>query len=113
LGVSAEDQQRANERIPILLTTPAAIRFVSVEPQLERVLLAPEWIGTEPVQLDWVICGGESGHGARPFDVAWARSLRNQCQAGGVAFFGKQDADARGRKLPLLIDGAQVQEFPR
>lgn len=104
LGVSVEDQLRADERIPLLLRTPAAVRFLSVEPQLERILLGhdtPEvgWIsylhgfdGCDPVipKIDWVICGGESGPGARPFDLAWAESLRDKCKTAGVSFFMKQ-----------------------
>lgn len=105
LGVSAEDQQRADERIPDLLETPAAIRFVSVEPQMGFVSIR-KWmhdstclefssggcICSEPreVHLDWVIQGGESGRNARPFDVAWARSLRDECREAGVAYFLKQ-----------------------
>ncbi len=114
LGVTAEDQQRADERVPLLLQAPAAVRFVSVEPQLGRVVLDNYLrpIFASPNRLDWVICGAESGPGARPFNLDWARSLRDQCGVAGVAFFGKQDADARGRKLPLLLNGATTKEFP-
>jgi protein gp37 len=104
LGVSVEDQKRALERIPKLQETPAAVRFLSVEPQLEHIDLGhdtPEvgWIsylrgfdGCDPVipGIDWVICGGESGPGARPFNLAWAESLLAQCRAAGVPFFMKQ-----------------------
>jgi protein gp37 len=104
LGVSVEDQQRALERIPRLQETPAAVRFLSIEPQLEHIELGhdtPEvgWIsyltgfdGCDPVipGIDWVICGGESGPGARPFNLAWAESLLEQCRAAGVPFFMKQ-----------------------
>ena len=83
LGVSVEDQKRADERIDHLRRTPAAVRFLSVEPMLEEIRINLEGI-------DWVICGGESGPGARPFDLAWARSLRDQCKAAGVLFFMKQ-----------------------
>ena len=95
LGVTAENQARADERIPILLQIPAAVRFVSVEPMLGPVDLRRAF-GTEGArqtyieQLDWVICGGETGHGARPMHPDWARSLRDQCQAAGVPFFFKQ-----------------------
>jgi protein gp37 len=82
-GVSVEDQQRACERIPFLQGTPAAVRFLSVEPQLEEVRPALR-------EISWVICGGESGQQARPMHPNWARSLRDQCQAANVSFFFKQ-----------------------
>lgn len=138
LGVSVEDQTRADERIPDLLATPAAIRFISAEPLLGQVdlrwiaepdaekdgvidsLLGCNWIESERGQefrparpghqdrvmlrwvcspeadilskrkIDWVIAGGESGPGARPMHPDWARSLRDQCAAAGVAFHFKQ-----------------------
>jgi len=103
LGVSVESQKYADERIPLLLQTPAAVRFLSVEPQLEPVDLywylgdrlkndLPEDDDGAPYsgKIDWIICGGESGPGARPFNLAWAESLREQCKAAGVAFFMKQ-----------------------
>ena len=100
LGVSVENQKAADERIPLLLKTPAAVRFLSVEPMLEHVdLYRGGFTLLEPVKsptgeqwpgLDWVIVGGESGPGARPFDLAWAESLLEQCRAAGVPFFFKQ-----------------------
>jgi protein gp37 len=121
LGVSVEDQQRADERIPLLLQTPAAVRFLSVEPMLEAINLSkliamPErdgpndnyWscslcgcnfdpgdahecpLGFDTQKLDWIICGGESGPGARPFNLAWGESLLAQCKAAGVPFLMKQ-----------------------
>ena len=102
LGTSTENQATADERIPHLLRCPAAVRFLSVEPMLGPVDLSA-FFGGQYVGLPgdvvhsnynfgigWVICGGESGPGARPFDVAWARSLRDQCKAAGVPFFMKQ-----------------------
>ncbi|WP_109507321.1 DUF5131 family protein [Nocardioides speluncae] len=97
LGVSVEDQQRADLRIPALLDTPAAVRFLSCEPLLGRVDLL-EAINQEPLAayqfrpggIDWVIVGGESGHGARPMHPDWARSLRDQCTKAGVPFHFKQ-----------------------
>ena len=83
--VSAENQERANERIPWLYKIPAYVRGLSVEP-----LLGPVDLGFSLGYIDWVIVGGESGPGARPMHPEWARSLRNQCQAAGVAFFFKQ-----------------------
>jgi protein gp37 len=106
LGVTAENQRAADERIPVLLQIPAAVRFVSVEPMLGAVGLSPylpymtdsgaldpntgAGINVEVPGLDWVICGGESGPGARPMHPDWARGLRDQCQAAGVPFFFKQ-----------------------
>jgi protein gp37 len=113
LGVSVEDQATANERIPLLLHTPAAVRFVSYEPALgpvdfTRILLEASdtpkpdvtfdalrgWYapthGEERTRIDWLIYGGESGPRARPNDIEWARSARDQCKAAGVAFFMKQ-----------------------
>lgn len=99
LGVSAEDQKRADLRIPALLDTPAAVRWISVEP-----LLGPVNLHTDPIeagtpfwgsQLDWVVVGGESGPGARPMHPDWARSLRDQCVAAGVPFLFKQWGEFR------------------
>lgn len=103
LGVSVEDQQRADERIPHLLATPAAVRFISYEPALGpvdfsranvlwsgvRLADGSRWTG-DGGKIDWIIVGGESGPGARPFDLAWARSTIEQCKAAGVACFVKQ-----------------------
>jgi protein gp37 len=103
LGVSVEDQQRADERIPHLLRVPAAVRFVSYEPALGPVSFrwlrgagystAPGAVNNEydgMRKLDWIIVGGESGLGARPCDVAWVRSVVRQCRAAGVPCFVKQ-----------------------
>jgi protein gp37 len=83
LGTTTENQVEADRRLPILLRIPAVVHFASVEPQLEAVDLG-KYVG---VGLDWVIAGGESGPGYRPFDPDWARSLRDQCRASGTAFF--------------------------
>lgn len=97
LGVSIEDQDTANLRIPILLGTPAAIRWISAEPLLGSVTLNP-WllsehgrrqIGAQP-GIGWVVVGGESGHKARPMHPDWVRNLRDQCEAAGVPFLFKQ-----------------------
>ena len=88
LGVTAENQQRAEERIPILLQLPAAKRFVSVEPMLGPVDLTE--VGHVGPKLDWVICGSKSGPNRRPAKIEWIRSLRNQCIYFGVPFFLKQ-----------------------
>ena len=89
LGVSVEDQQRADERIPILLDTPASLRFISAEPLLGPIDVPDcEWFGEG--LIEWVICGGESGPNARPMHPGWARYLRDQCTFDGAAFFFKQ-----------------------
>jgi protein gp37 len=85
IGVSVEDQNTADERIPLLLQVPAEVRFVSYEPALGPVYFTP-WLH----RLDWLIIGGESGPGARPFDVAWAESAIEQAKAAGVPVFMKQ-----------------------
>jgi hypothetical protein len=121
LGVSVEDQPTADNRITWLLNTPAAVRGVSVEPMLGEVnldkheFLCETWskggitIGT---YLDWVIAGCESGPGARPMDLDWARRLRDQCQAAGVPFFLKQaKIDGKLVKMPQL-DGKIWDELP-
>jgi protein gp37 len=91
LGVSCENQKYADERIELLQRTPAAVRFLSIEPQLEEVWIKNHLTGmTSCGRPDWVICGGESGPRARPFDLAWAESLRDQCKAADVPFFMKQ-----------------------
>jgi protein gp37 len=100
LGVSCEDQETADERIPLLLQTPAAVRFLSLEPLLGAIDLRriktpadPNFLcqaGRPPARIDWVIVGGESGPNARPMHPDWVRSLRDQCVAAGVPFFFKQ-----------------------
>jgi protein gp37 len=114
LGVSVEDQKTADERIPLLLQTPAAVRWISLEPMLGPVdiscyLQPPAHISGRHVRLgrgewiidadgahlmwrglDWVVVGGESGPGARLCDVAWIRSIVRQCRAAGVPVFVKQ-----------------------
>lgn len=120
MGVSAEDQTRANERIPVLLETPAAIRWVSAEPLIGPLDLTAIDDGfsdprnvlrsfsaqqqaaqyTESIDLcidtpglDWVVVGGESGAGSRPMHPDWARDLRDQCADAGVPFLFKQWGD--------------------
>jgi protein gp37 len=157
LGVSVEHQKAADERIPLLLRTPATVRFISAEPLLgpldlqwavsrnrleigagflRRGMFAP---GLETIRpLDWVICGGESGPGARVMSPSWARSLRDQCVSAGVPFFFKQWGEfAPGphptdpsKEIPIhcsmgglmhhagkkaagsLLDGREWKEFP-
>uniref|UniRef100_A0AAU8GM25 Methyltransferase n=1 Tax=Mycobacterium phage Farewell TaxID=3158893 RepID=A0AAU8GM25_9CAUD len=88
LGVSTENQKWADIRIPALLDTPAAVRFISAEPLLGPINLRREW-GYGP-GIDWIIVGGESGPGARPMHPDWARALRDQRNTVGAAFLFKQ-----------------------
>lgn len=180
LGVSVEDHATADERIPVLLQTPAALRWVSYEPALGAVDFA-EWIGPHTCcngcgdvtpgdhhlcpscgqdnaittwgdaqlgrwesgerytanggaghedlcrgpGLDWIVVGGESGPGARPFDLAWARSTIAQCREAGVRTFFKQAGahpildgerlrlrDRKGGDLAELQADLNVREFP-
>ena len=148
IGCTVEDQRRADERIPELLKVPAAVRFLSCEPLLGPVNLKAflPWVFRNGVHrnddgtdfalpavggnrgADWVIVGGESGPGARPFDLSWGRSLVEQCREAGVPVFFKQLGDN-----PILGSGPltwpttahhgadpkewpadlRVQEFPR
>ncbi|RVE90090.1 DUF5131 family protein [Sinorhizobium meliloti] len=105
LGVSVEDQRRADERIPVLLETPAAIRWISAEP-----MLGPLDLTSGYGQLDWVVAGGESGRGARPMHPEWARQLRDQCAVAGVPFLFKQ----WGEWVPQVgaVDGWTIPDDP-
>jgi protein gp37 len=175
LGVSCEDQRRADERIPLLLQTPAAVRFVSVEPLLGPVDLRPylrwRWVRVTdgerthvsapsygelaesagfgaiwppvPIKgmlpqpdLGWCVIGGESGPGARPCDLAWIRSLVDQCRVVQVPAFVKQLGtrpfdgyfqfstgqqipdrlrlrDRKGGEMGEWPEDLRVREFPR
>lgn len=127
LGASVEDQQAADERIPLLLKTPAAVRFVSCEPLLEMVHLRhvqhDDMIeidsltgdygvirplkGRSDKKLSWVICGAETGANARPMDIRWAQYLRSQCQETGVPFFFKKNSNGN-----RMLDGKEWNEMP-
>lgn len=144
IGVSVEDQATADERIPLLLQIPAAVRFLSCEPLLgpidlnlkaiptnsdyvcpqcgpdkygddihRKVYHTFEFLGNLPAairdenEIHWVICGGESGHKARPMHPDWARSLRDQCASANVPFFFKQ----WGEWCPVEIGQAPMLEF--
>lgn len=157
IGCTVENQQMANERIPHLRQIPAKVRFLSVEPHLGPVDLA-NWLympcgrppsailsghlcrdcaGWRP-QIHWVICGGESGGNARPFNLDWARSLLLQCKVTGISFFMKQmgshptdvehvttASTARGQRVGLKLrdskggdpaewpEDLRVREFPK
>jgi len=112
LGVSVENQQWADIRIPALLDTPAAVRWISAEPLLGPVVLADGWLtrlrAVRP-GLDWVVVGGESGRIARPMHPDWARGLRDQCAAASVPFFFKQHGEWAPIG-PLYAQGDDEQE---
>lgn len=131
LGVSCENQATADERIPLLLQTPAAIRWVSAEPLLAPLdiehylaMTCRKW-DTDPPnpigcdgekcpgrRLDWIVAGSESGPGARFAELDWFRSLRDQCVEARVPYFLKQFAE-RGKKIPLpMLDGKQWAQYP-
>lgn len=126
IGTSVEDQKRAGERIPLLLQAPAAVRFISAEPLLGPIDLTavPAWLthASQWPALHWCIVGGESGHGARPFDLAWARSIVQQCKAAGVPVFVKQlgarPFDSSAKHLPADVmfihdkKGGDMAEWP-
>lgn len=117
LGVSVEDQATADARLPVLLETPAAVRWVSVEPLLGPVRLA-RWLRARMLspglmdgralttahltrKLDWVVLGGESGARARPMHPAWARAVRDECLGADIPFLFKQ----WGEYVPATIEG--------
>jgi protein gp37 len=132
LGVSVEDQHWADIRIPALLDTPAAVRWVSAEPLLGPVTF--RWAKWQPISdqpgvvtdhldglrsLDWVVVGGESGPRSRPMHPDWPRNLRDECVEAGVPFLFKQwgnhDADGRnvGKKAAgRELDGRTYDEYP-
>ena len=133
LGVSVENQQWADIRIPALLMTPAAVRFLSMEPLLGPVDLTSiawtngggthldvvnGWHGVPGVwradakRVDWVIAGGESGPGARPMQPQWARQLRDQCDFAGVPFFMKQTGSVLASEWGLKGKGHDPAEWP-
>lgn len=114
LGVSVENQETSDERIPWLLKTPAAVRWVSYEPALGPVdffMVKPHWFWAGS-GIDGIVMGCESGPGARPMDLDWVRSVRDQCQEAGVSFFFKQML-VNGKKVGLPeLDGRTWDEWP-
>ena len=140
LGVSVEDQRRADERIPKLLEIPAAVRFLSCEPLIGPVDLElvdhrdherdwngadyvcldcstededVRWFTRDPTPIDWVIVGGESGPGRRPMDPEWTRAIWQQCQDAGAAFFGKQGSGPRSdQQYGMPAEVFSTREWP-
>lgn len=138
LGISVEDQKTADERIPLLLQTPAAVRWISAEPLLGPIdltdIVIPDprhaaedhidalFCDVDPeddefggVTVNWVVVGGESGPKARPMHPAWVRSIRDQCQSAAVPFFFKQWgewASAAELHRSGVVAGHQLHSFP-
>ena len=132
LGVTVENQQAADERIPLLLQTPVAVRWVSMEPLLGSVDLtrcehqnysvAADYLAgcdsraqCDGGTLDYVVVGGESGRNARPMHTNWVRSLRDQCKAAGVPFLVKQLSGEKGKvikDISLFPADLQIREYP-
>lgn len=137
-GVSVENQQAADERIPLLLQTPAAVRFLSCEPLLGPVdllgvrfdshtrmdVLSGRGVTTRSgviaqsipnafcERIDWVIVGGESGPEARPMHPDWVRSIRDECEIAGVPFFFKQWGGVNKGRAGRILDGRTYDELP-
>jgi protein gp37 len=105
-GVSVEDGKRKS-RVKHLQQTPAGVRFLSIEPLIGPVA------ELNLDGIDWVIVGGESGPKARPMEEAWVRSIRDQCNAEGVAFFFKQWGGLRPKTGGRTLDGREWSEFPK
>ena len=133
LGVSVETQRTADERIPLLLQTPAAVRFLSCEPLLGKVHLnCLHWqdmtnidclagkhgiyFGGDCNRVDWVIVGGESGSKARPCDVDWIRSIIEQCRVANVPCFVKQlgshSSKGKGNNIDKFPKDLRVRKYP-
>ena len=131
LGVSVENQETADERIPLLLQTPAVVRFVSYEPAIGPMQLTRhhQWCPEHDFDggfcsspcpslrsIDWLICGGESGPKARPMQEEWARDVMLQCRASRVPFFMKQGSKYNWpdfKNFESFPDDLQVREFPK
>ena len=105
-GVSVEDRDHGLPRVEHLRQTPAAVRFLSVEPLLED-------LGEiDLAGIHWVIVGGESGPGARPMREEWVLSIRDQCEAAGVPFFFKQWGGTQKKKAGRLLAGRTYDQLP-
>lgn len=116
IGVTAEDQENADKRIPALLRSWKGKNFISYEPALDLVIFTDYLRPFRSInQIDWIICGGESGAGCREMNLAWARSALSQCRDAGIPFFMKQLGgfpDKRHDPAEWPLD-LRVQEFPK
>lgn len=121
LGTSCENQKCADERLPHLLRCPAAVRFLSIEPQVDAIEYRDEWAEG----LGWMIGGGESGHGSHPYAVGWAREGIKFAARHGIPWFQKQLgakpvggsgpidlADPKGGDMSEWPEDLRVREFP-
>ena len=138
LGVTAENQEQANKRIPVLLQIPAKVRFVSVEPMLEEILFWNDWLEQPSYPsdrlkgiayavkylawaewkcgIDWVICGGESGTNARPMHPDWVRNLKDQCESANVPFFFKQGSQNNWKNFKdfdYFPEDLKIRQIPK
>ena len=105
-GVSVEDRKHGLPRIEHLRQSEAAIRFLSIEPLLEDLGVL------DLSKIDWVIAGGESGHGARPMKEEWVISIQRQCNRSEVAFFFKQWGGVQKSKNGRSLNGKTYDEMP-
>lgn len=108
LGVTAENQEMLNKRLPLLLSVPAEVKFLSCEPLLDFVFFKDSQLS----ELDWIIVGGESGHGGRYMNPTWARSIRNHCDYLKVPFFMKQMSGNTKEKREDIPEDLMIREFP-
>jgi len=113
VGISAENQECLNERLPLLLSIEAPVHFVSLEPLIGPICIQDaydEWWTSQ--YTFWVIAGGESGNRARPMKIEWIRSIRDQCMDSGVPFFFKQWDQPRKKLCGTKLDGREWRGFP-
>lgn len=114
-GVSTEDQKTFDERIPYLLSTPAAVRWISAEPLINEIDLSihlKEYSNTK-LKLDWVVVGGESGNYARECKLEWIEKIVEDCKNTGVPVFVKQLGAVLAKKMKLKDrKGGDIKEFP-
>ena len=105
-GVSVENRRHGLPRVDHLRSSPAKMRFLSIEPLLED-------LGTIDLDgISWVIVGGESGNGARPMAPTWVRPIRDQCETASVPFFFKQWGGVRKKRAGRELDGKYYSEMP-
>ena len=110
IGTSVGMQDAADKRMDYIMNLPAPLIFLSCEPLVERIILS-RWLASRKVS--WVICGGYSGSQDWPMDLAWARSLRDECREYGIAFFMKQLGTVYARQHRLSDwKGGAIEEFP-
>ena len=118
VGVSIENQETADERIPLLLQTPAAVRWISYEPALGEINIRSWLHPASDTNISWLVCGGESGPGARPCDRRWIYNVMDQCKTVSIPIFIKQlgaksHIDGTGNFLKIKDPkGGNMREWP-